>query len=89
MLFPKNRVYFTKTYQVKNDAEGWIVLDLTALDLEGANKVYLPVADLDALKAKGDKAADKLRAARMLLGAEPDAAGETTENDANENGTNG
>ena len=89
MLFPKNRVHFTKTYQGKNDAEGWIVLDLTALDLEGANKVYLPVADLDALKAKGDKAADKLRAARMLLGAEPDAAGETTENDANENGTNG
>ena len=81
MLFPKNRVHFTKTYQGKTDAEGWIVLDLTALDLEGANKVYLPVTDLDALKAKGDKAADKLRAARMLLGAEPE------END--ENGTDG
>ena len=79
MLFPKNRVRFTKTYQGKNDANGWIVLDLTALDLEGANKVYLPVADLDDLKAKGDKAADKLQQARLLLGAEPDETDEAEE----------
>ncbi len=77
MLFPKNRLRFTRTHQGKNDPEGWIVLDLTALDLEGANKVYLPVADIDDLKAKGDKAADKLQAARLLLGGGPEAADET------------
>ena len=73
MLFPKNRLHFTRTYKGQEDAEGWIVLDLAALDLEGANKVYLPVADIEKLKAGGDKTAERLKQARALLGGDDEA----------------
>jgi len=68
MLFPKSRLRFTKTYQGKTDAEGWLVLDLTAQDLEGVNKIYLPFADIQAIQKQGDMAEDKLKKARSLLG---------------------
>ncbi len=68
MLFPKNRIRLTTTYQGKTDPDGWIVLDLTGVDLEGANKLYLPYGDIKKLKAGGDTQAERLRQARALLG---------------------
>jgi len=68
MLFPKNRVRFTTTYNGKDDAEGWIVLDLKGIDLEGASKIYLPAADLHRLQEAGDTTTNRLKQARMLLG---------------------
>lgn len=68
MLFPKSRISLTKTYQGKTDNEGWIVLDISALDMEGAKKLYLPIEDIKRAQAQGDKAADKLKQARALLG---------------------
>lgn len=72
MLFPKNRVKFTTSYQGKTDAQGWIVLDLAGVDLEGVNKLYLSMADLMALQKAGDVASDRLKQARALLGGEDD-----------------
>ena len=68
MLFPRKRMQFTKTFQGKTEPEGWIVLDLKGADLEGATKLYLPVVELDALKAGGDTSANRLLQARSLLG---------------------
>ncbi|HZP82099.1 MAG TPA: hypothetical protein VFB21_10700 [Chthonomonadaceae bacterium] len=68
MLFPKNRVRFTTSYQGKTDAQGWIVLDLAGVDLDGVNKLYLSMADLTALQKAGDVASDRLKQARTLLG---------------------
>lgn len=67
MLFPKNRLSLTKTYQAKTDAQGWLVLDLSAIELEGVKKIYLPVEDVLQVQAKGEVAEDKLKKARALL----------------------
>jgi hypothetical protein len=72
MLFPKNRVRFTTSYQGKTDAQGWVVLDLAGVDLDGVNKLYLSMADLTALQQAGDVASDRLKQARALLGGSED-----------------
>lgn len=73
MLFPKNKMRFTTGYKDKTDPAGWIVLDLAGVDMEGATKVYLSVADLEKLRQAGDQASEKLKQARALLGGEPEA----------------
>ncbi|MCX6379257.1 MAG: hypothetical protein NT023_07225 [Armatimonadetes bacterium] len=69
MLFPKSRLRFTKTYQGKVDSEGWLVLELSAQDLEGVNKVYIPFSDIASIQKQGDTALNRLNQARTLLGA--------------------
>ncbi len=68
MLFPKNRIRFTTTFQGKSDSEGWIVLNLIGADLEGASNITLSMAELIKLRELGDKQSDKLKEARELLG---------------------
>jgi hypothetical protein len=76
MLFPKNRLRFTTTYQGKDDPDGWIVLDMAGADIEGASKLYLSLADLQNLKAGGDKTSARLKQARNLLGGDTELAPE-------------
>lgn len=68
MLFPKNRLNLTKTYQAKTDPEGWLVLDISALDMEGVKKFYIPFEDIKRIQERGEIAVDKLKQARALLG---------------------
>lgn len=68
MLFPKSRMRFTTNYQGKSEPEGWIILDVAGVDLDGVTKVYLSMADVLALKQGGDVASDRLKQARSLLG---------------------
>ncbi len=68
MLFPKNRLKFTSTFQGKTDPDGWIVLDLKGADIEGATKVYLSLTEIEKLKAGGDATTQRLQQARNLLG---------------------
>ena len=68
MLFPKSRMRLSDIYQGKTDPDGWIVLDLKGLDLDGETKVYLSLAEIQKLKAGGDTHATKLAQARALLG---------------------
>jgi hypothetical protein len=68
MLFPKNRMRFTTNYQGKTEPQGWIVLDVAGVDLDGVNKIYLSIEDVQALKQGGDVATDRLKQARALLG---------------------
>ena len=68
MLFPRSRMRFTKSYQGKTEPEGWIILDLTGADIDGANKVYVSMQDVEKLILGGDTASEKLKAARALLG---------------------
>lgn len=74
MLFPKNRIRFTSSYQGKSELEGWIVLDLAGVDLDGVNKLYLSLADIQHIKQGGDTAVDRLKQARALLGGDEDDA---------------
>jgi hypothetical protein len=68
MLFPKNRMRLTDSYAGKTDPAGWIVLDMKGLDLEGASRVYLSVAEIEKLKAGGDVHSARLAQACALLG---------------------
>lgn len=79
MLFPKNRMRLTHTYQGKSDPDGWVVLDLAGFDLEGLRALYLPVADLKKVREGGDQQAERLRQARMLLGGDEEEVEEPEE----------
>ena len=68
MLFPRNRMKFSSLYQGKTEPEGWIVLDLSGADLDGLKQLYLSMEDIEYLKKGGDKASDRLKQARSLLG---------------------
>lgn len=68
MQFPRNRMRFTSTYQGKTEPGGWITLDLSGVDLDGLKTLYLSMEDIESLKKGGDKAADRLKQARSLLG---------------------
>ena len=72
MLFPKSRMRFTSSFQGRSEPEGWIVLDVTGVDLDGVNKIYLSMADLQHLKEQGDTSIDRLKQARALLGGDLD-----------------
>ena len=76
MLFPRNRMRFTSVYQGKTEPEGWIVLDLSGADLDGLKHLFLSMEDIEALKKGGDKASDRLKQARSLLGGD-----DTTDDD--------
>jgi hypothetical protein len=70
MLFPRNRMRFSSLYQGKTEPGGWIVLDLSGADLDGLKQLYLSMEDIEHLKQGGDKASDRLKQARSLLGAD-------------------
>jgi len=72
MLFSKSRMRFTTSFQGRTEPEGWIVLDVTGVDLDGVNKIYLSMADLQRLKEQGDTSVDRLKQARALLGGDLD-----------------
>lgn len=72
MLFPRSRMRFTSLYQGKTEPGGWIVLDLSGTDLEGLKHLYLSIEDIENLKKGGDRASDRLKQARSLLGGAQD-----------------
>lgn len=72
MLLPKSRIRFTTSYQGKSDPEGWFILDLAGLELDGVSKIYLPGADVEKLRKQGDTSVDRLKQVRDLLGGELD-----------------
>jgi hypothetical protein len=68
MDFPKQKMRFTSTHGGDRYEEGWLVLDIRNVDLEGVGQIYISLADVSELKAKGDQQVDLLRQARSLLG---------------------
>ena len=72
MDFPKQKMRFTSTHGSDRSEEGWLVLDIRNVDLEGVSQIYVSLADVRELKAKGDQQADLLKQARSLLGGEVD-----------------
>jgi hypothetical protein len=49
------------------------------VDLEGVGEIFISLADVRELKAKGDQQADLLKHVRSLLGGEADDRGEGEE----------
>jgi hypothetical protein len=76
MNFPKRLMRFTTTHGGDRSADGWLVLDVRNVDLDGVSHIYISLADVSELKAKGDQQADLLKQARSLLGGEKDEPAE-------------
>jgi hypothetical protein len=74
--FPKQKLRFTTTHGGDRSEDGWLVLDVRNVDLEGVGQIYISLADVRELKAKGDQQGDLLRQARSLLGGEEDSSEE-------------
>jgi hypothetical protein len=68
MDFPKEKLQFVTSHSGNASAQGWLVLDIANMDLDGVNRLVISLEDVDRLRAAGDVQAEKLRKARELLG---------------------
>lgn len=68
MLFPKAKIDHTSTYQGNKSEDGWLVLDIGNMELEGVTKLYIDLSDVDSIKEKNVHAADSLADLKRLLG---------------------
>jgi hypothetical protein len=68
MNFPRNRMRFVRTHEGSVSAAGWLELDVRAVDLEGASKVFIDLAEVDRMRAAGDQSDQALETAKRLLG---------------------
>lgn len=67
MEFPKDKMEFSPTHEGKGTEQGWLVLDIRALDLEGVSKIYIDLSEVEKVKQKRVKEGDALQRARKLL----------------------
>lgn len=68
MLFPKEKMSHTSTYQGNKTFEGWLILNVGNMELEGVNKIYVDLRDIDEVKRRSSKASDAADDVRKLLG---------------------
>lgn len=68
MRFPKNRIRFALSYDGHPSPNGFLILDIKGLDIEGATSLVLDMNDVEGARALGDREADAKRTARELLG---------------------
>ena len=68
MLFPKQKMSHTTIFQGDKTEEGFLVLNIGNVELEGVNKIYIDLRDLDEVKTKAAKESDALQNAKRLLG---------------------
>jgi len=68
MDFPKTHLKYLRSRGEKESRQGWLVLDIKALDLEGVTKICLNMDDVEAVQER--KAASEVEAERLkkLLG---------------------
>jgi len=68
MKFPKQRIRFSTTADGHKSPQGYLILDLKGLDIEGATSLVLDMTEVEAARSRGDQEDDARRRARELLG---------------------
>ena len=68
MIFLAEKMDIAGVYEGKSPSHGWLVLDISKLELEGVGKLYVSLDEVEALKQRKGKEADALSEAKMLLG---------------------
>jgi len=68
MRFPKQRLRFVKVHDGHTSPDGFLVLNLKGLDIEGATTLVLDMAEVETARASGDQQEEAKRRARELLG---------------------
>lgn len=69
-MFPKEKMSHTSSYEGNKSEEGWLVLNIGNVELEGVQKIYIDLGDIKDVKARAEKGLDALEEAKRLLGAE-------------------
>lgn len=67
MLFPKEKMQVSDSYQGKTSEEGWLVLDLSKVDTEGASRIYIDLADVRRLQETKGEQSDIMKRTKDLL----------------------
>ncbi|MHB1001408.1 MAG: hypothetical protein ACYC27_19385 [Armatimonadota bacterium] len=70
MLFPKNKIKHTTSFGGNKSEEGWLILDIGNIELEGVNKIYIDLNDVEVIKKESAKESEALKQAKRLLGGE-------------------
>ena len=68
MLFPKSKMSHTSTYQGNVSEDGWLILTIGNVELEGVTKIYIDLEDLEEIRGKSAKESEALNKAKRLLG---------------------
>lgn len=70
MLFPKDKMGHTSVYKGDKSEKGWLILNIGNVELEGVNKVYIDLRDVEELKQRKAAESDVLSQTKRLLGGE-------------------
>ncbi|HAH88238.1 MAG TPA: hypothetical protein DCL60_12805 [Armatimonadetes bacterium] len=68
MLFPKDKMSHTPSFHGNKTEEGWLVLDIGNMELDGVTRLYIDLRDIEEVKARRAKESDALSQAKKLLG---------------------
>ncbi len=68
MQFPKEKMSFTSSYKGEKTEEGWLILDIGNVELEGVTKIEIDLRDIETVKQRKGRESDALDEARRLLG---------------------
>jgi len=68
MRVPAEKMEIIGSFEGKTSENGWLVLDIRRADLDGVNKLYINLDDLESLKGRKREQADAFAKARELLG---------------------
>ena len=60
MKIPVRFLKFSQSHDGVDSQEGWLEIDIRALDLDGVTKLHINLADVASVKGKRDRAAAAL-----------------------------
>ncbi len=76
MDFPKNRMKITRHKGTRTSEQGWLVLDIKGIDLDGVNEIVIPMADVTGLKEEPSTNDDPLSKLAQFLQDQQDSSKE-------------
>ncbi len=68
MIFPKDKMELTESFNGREAQNGWLVLNISKTDIEGVNKIYINLDDLEQLRLESASRKSALQRAKELLG---------------------
>ena len=73
MRIPARFLRVSRAYAGTPSTEGWLEIDIRALDLDGVSKLHVDLADVARAREKGDEATETMDAWDRVFGKEEDA----------------
>lgn len=68
MLFPKSKMRIVETWDGRENQNGYLELNVAAVDIEGASKITINLDEVEALRGQRSAESESLKQARRLLG---------------------